>query len=321
MMTFISFLCTSAFFLSWPSISWSKSLNQPTKAATARRDNPLRVALNWKAEPQFGGFYQALLNQDVPLELIEGGSGTPTVQMLTFKKIDYAIVSAEEILISNDRNPQNPLVALFAAFQTNPQVLMTLESRGVKNISDLLSRKGVVSAQIGLTYVAFLKKKYPQSPVQWVPYLGGITGLLQQKDYAQQGFLSSEPLLAQSQGLSISSFLVADEGFNPYTTVLAARRSDLESKPDEVRRLVSAVRKGWQDYIKNPQAANSAMAKLNSSMSQESFGKSAAAQKPLLGAGNGQMELRRWQELIQALQDLKIVKGKLKAEDQFVNFQ
>ncbi len=83
------------------------------------------IALNWKAEPQFGGFYQAEINKDFPLKMLEGGSGTPTIQMLTFGKVDYAVVSAEEILISNEKNPTNPVVAVFAVFQTNPQVLMT----------------------------------------------------------------------------------------------------------------------------------------------------------------------------------------------------
>ena len=52
----------------------------------------LQLALNWKPEPQFGGFYAAQLNGEfkkrhLDVEIIEGGSGTPTVQMLANKKI------------------------------------------------------------------------------------------------------------------------------------------------------------------------------------------------------------------------------------------
>lgn len=285
-----------------------------------------QIALNWKAEPQFGGFYQAQLNQDVSMKLIEGGSGTPTIQMLTFKKVDYAVVSAEEILISNEKNPKNQVVAVFAVFQTNPQILMTPASRPISNIQELLLQPGLVSAQTGLTYVEFLKKKYPQAQVKWVPYLGGITGLLKEKDYAQnyaqQGFLTSEPLIAEKKGLSVKTFLIADEGFNPYTTVLAVRKADLSSRKAEIETVVRAIRKGWKDYLENPSPANQLMASLNKSMDLESFQKSAVAQKPLIAAPRlGEMTEARWKSLVSTLRDLKVLKKDLKASEQFMTFQ
>ena len=87
-----------------------------------------KLALNWLPEPQFGGFYQALIDdefkkQGLNVEILPGGSGTPTVQMLTKGVVDFAIVSAEEILISNDKNLKNTVVGIFAAFQKNPQMI------------------------------------------------------------------------------------------------------------------------------------------------------------------------------------------------------
>ena len=40
-------------------------------------------------------------------------------------------------------------------------------------------------------------------------------------------------------------FLVADSGYNPYTTVLVTTREHLEQNPEEVKRVVAAVRAGW----------------------------------------------------------------------------
>jgi NitT/TauT family transport system substrate-binding protein len=281
---------------------------------------PIQIALNWKAEPQFGGFYQAYLNKELPLQIIEGGSGTPTVQMLSFGKINYAVVSAEEILISNDHNPENPLVAVFAVFQTNPQVWITRKDRGLKSIGEILSHPGIVAAQSGLTYVQFLKKKYPQNKVQWVPYTGGISGLeLRGKNYTQQGFLTSEPLLAEKAGVAVASFLIADEGFNPYTTVLAVRKSDLAKKKTEITKVVAVVKKGWQDYLKNPMSANQYMGGLNKSMDAATFQKSADLQKNLIQtkAELGSMTEARWNALIQTLVDLKVISHPLKALEQY----
>lgn len=283
------------------------------------------IALNWKAEPQFGGFYQAEIDTRAALKMKEGGSGTPTVQMLAYGKVDYAVVSAEEILISNEKNPKSQIVAVFAVFQTNPQVWITKKDRGMKSIGDILTSPGIVAAQQGLTYVEFLKKKYPRNKVSWVPYTGGIGGLQHEKNYTQQGFLTSEPLTAEKAGIQVSSFLIADEGFNPYTTVLAVRKADLEKKKEEIQRIVNTVKVGWQNYLKNPSKANEYMGKINRAMDAETFKKSAEAQKPLietknLGAENlGSMTEARWKTLIDTLVELKTLKKSLSAKDQFVN--
>ncbi len=293
-----------------------------TFVASAEGKKTITLALNWKAEPQFGGFYQTQLEKKIPLKILEGGSGTPTIQMLSFGKVDAAVVSAEEILISNAQNPQNPVVALFAVFQTNPQIWMTRQDRGFHSIADVLNHPGLVAAQSGLTYVQFLKKKYPHSKVQWVPYSGGIAGLINEKNYTQQGFLTSEPLLAEEKGIKVSTFLIADEGFNPYTTVLAVRKSDLKSKRQEILKWVEAIRKGWEDYLKNPLPANQLMGQINTSMDAKTFQKSSELQKKLIEAKSlGSMTEKRWDSLIQTLVRLKILAHPLKAQDQFINLK
>ena len=143
----------------------------------------LKIALNWKPEPQFGGFYEAersglFKKENLDIQILEGGSGTPTVQMLANDKVDFAVVSAEEILIYNDKNPKKPVIAIFASFQTNPQIIMTHQERGFKSLQQVFESPGVIALQSGLSYVAVLKKKWGKPKAQLVPYLGGITNFL-----------------------------------------------------------------------------------------------------------------------------------------------
>ncbi len=307
---FFTRLCLPVLVLSLPAYAFSQN----------------KIALNWKAEPQFGGFYQAQLNaqkdsklpNEAQFEILEGGSGTPTIQMLTFGQVDYAIVSAEEIVISNEKNPKNQVVALFAVFQTNPQVWITKKDRGFKSIGEILNSPGILAAQSGLTYAQYLKKKYPNSKVKWVPYTGGISGLVTEKNYTQQGFLTSEPFLAKKQGIEVATFLIADEGFNPYTTVVAVRKTDLEKNSANIQKVMSSIKKGWQVYLKDPKVANEFMAKINKSMDLATFQKCADAQKPLIETADlGSMTVERWDSLIKTLVDLKVLKKSLNAKDQF----
>lgn len=290
---------------------------------------PVRLALNWKPEPQFGGFYQAEANafpkRGLAVTILEGGSGTPTVQMLANKQVDVAIVSAEEILISNERNPRSRVIGVFAVYQTNPQMIMCRQDRNLKTLGDVFTVPGTVAMQSGLTYAQFLKKKYPKGQAKIVPYTGGIANFLAQKDHCQQGFATSEPLAAEKAGATPKVYLVADEGFNPYTTVVAVREEDYKKKPDQVKRLVEAVREGWGEYLKDPTSANAQMHKLNPSMDLETFRRSAEAQKELIqtaetqSKGLGVMTTERWAELGKQLREFKVLRKEAKASDQFVS--
>src|SRR4051812_16372252 len=61
----------------------------------------IRLQLNWKPEPQFGGFYAAELSgafkkQGLDVEIVPGGVGTPTAQMVAAGKTEFGISTADE---------------------------------------------------------------------------------------------------------------------------------------------------------------------------------------------------------------------------------
>ena len=291
----------------------------------------VQIALNWKPEPQFGGFYAMQVigadqKEGLKTELLEGGSGTPTIQMLANGKVDFAVVSSEEIIISNDRNPKNPVVAVYAVYQTNPQIIMCHKSSGFKNLQEVFASNSVLAIQSGLTYAQYLKAKYPQSKLKFVPYLGGLTNYLSDPHFCQQGFATSEPLVAEKSGKPAQVYLVSEEGFNPYTTVLAVRAETLKTKSELVTKVVRAVKAGWTSYLKDSKVADERMGALNKSMDADTFQKSAQAQKALIEKDNGQatvlgkMTPQRWEKLLTQLRDLKVIKNPdLKAESLFRN--
>ncbi len=294
----------------------------------AHAAEPIKLALNWKAEPQFGGFYAAKFNGDftrnkLDVAIIEGGSGTPTVQMLAAGKVDYAIVSADEIVIAHDRGAKN-IVALFATYQTNPQAIMTHAERGFNSIADIMHGDGLLLWQSGLAYAQYFKKHYVPVKVATAPYLGGIGNFQKDKMISQQCFVTSEPLAAEKAGIKVKTFMVADSGYNPYTTVLATTREHLQQHPAQVAQIVAGVRSGWTAYLQDPSATNRQMAQLNKAMDMSTFLGSAQAQKPLIETKNndklGSMTLQRWQTLIDQLREINMIKTVVPAEQLFVEY-
>jgi NitT/TauT family transport system substrate-binding protein len=284
----------------------------------------LKLALNWKPEPQFGGFYTAahfgaFKKQGLEVKVLEGGSGTPTIQMLATGQIEYAIVSADEIILSHDRGAKD-VSAIFAVFQTNPQGLMTHAEQGFQKIDDLFKSDGTLLWQSGLAYAQFIQKKYGPLKVKTAPYLGGIGNFQNDKKLSQQCFVTSEPITAEKAGLKVKTFLVADTGYNPYTTVVAVKASRLKEKPDEVKKMLAALREAWGEYLKNPEPTNKHMASLNKAMDLQTFQKSAEAQLSLIDtkkAPLGSMTEERWQTLTQQLSDLKLIKTMPKPTELF----
>ncbi len=289
--------------------------------------DPITLALNWKAEPQFGGFYAAKFNGDfarnnLTVDILEGGSGTPTVQMLAAGKVDYAIVSADEIVIAHDRGA-NDIVALFATYQTVPQGIMTHAERGFTSLADVMHGDGLLLWQSGLAYAQYFKKHYAPVKVATAPYLGGIGNFQSDRKISQQCFVTSEPLAAAKAGIKVKTFMIADSGYNPYTTVLATTREHLQKNPAEVDKMIASVRAGWSDYLRNPESTNAKMAQLNKAMDPSTFLASAQAQKPLIetkdGSKLGSMTTQRWQTLVEQLLEINMIKNKVPADQLFVD--
>ena len=65
-----------------------------------------------------------------------------------------------------------------------------------------------------------------------------------------QGYVTSEPFAIEKQaGFKPKVFLIADYGFNTYSTLIETRRDLVEKKPDLVQRFVDASAIGWYHYI------------------------------------------------------------------------
>jgi NitT/TauT family transport system substrate-binding protein len=288
-----------------------------------------KLALNWKPEPEFGGFYEAQVGgffkkENIDAEILAGGAGTPVVQMVAAGQMDFGISSADEVIIS--RSHGSDVVAIFATYQTNPQAIMTHAERKFKSIADVFNREGTVAMESGMPYALYLKKKYTYAAVHIVPYLGGIQDFLGDPNFSQQCYSNSEPLLAKSKGQDVKTFMVADSGFNPYTTVLITREEVIKKNPELVKHMVAAVKAGWAAYQSNPDPANQFMADLNKAMDPATFKAAAEAQRPLIEnkdtkkSGIGSMTEQRWKQLSHQLLELKLIDKESDAKTLFAKY-
>jgi NitT/TauT family transport system substrate-binding protein len=86
-----------------------------------------------------------------------------------------------------------------------------------------------------------------------------------------QGYVTSEPYAIEKQaGFKPKVFLLADQGFNSYSTLIETRRALVAGKPDLVGRFVDASIIGWTRYLHGDnKAANALIRKSNPEMTEE----------------------------------------------------
>ena len=203
-------------------------------------------------------------------------------------------------------------------------MLMAHASKNFKSLDDLFNSKVTLSVVRGLPFVGFLEKKYGFKNVKVVPYAGGVASFLNDENFAQQGFISSEPLIAEKKGTKVSTFMVSSTGFNPYVVVLAVSGKTLKEKPALVKAMVAATREGWAEYLKNPKPTQELIAKLNPTMDVATQTEMLAVESKLVKPANhkeplGNMSEARWKTLVEQLFELKLIKQKVEASSLYRN--
>jgi NitT/TauT family transport system substrate-binding protein len=285
------------------------------------------LTLDWKPEPEFGGFYAAkqsgaFARQGLDVDIRSAGEGAKTWQLVAAGKTDFAITAADQVLIARAGESPADVVALFAVYQTAPQGVMTHAARGFSSLADVFASDGTLAAENN-AWLQFALKKYAPAKVKVTAYMGGIGAFMAKPDYAQQCFVFSEPVLARRAGATPKTFLVADSGYNPYTTVVITSGRTLRERPQVVKAMAAACREGWRAYLTDPSPANAVMGALNKDMDPQTFAEGAMAQAPLIETGAdrplGAMTRERWETLASQLVELKVIDKAPPAEACFVN--
>jgi NitT/TauT family transport system substrate-binding protein len=254
-------------------------------AALGQTLDKVSFATNWVAEAEHGGFYQALAdgtyrNYGLDVTIVPGGPQVNNRILLPVGKIDFYL--SANTLQSFDAVEQNiPTVVVAAMFQKEPQVLIAHPNQGVEDIKDLKDLVLFVSKEGMATYFQWLKADYGFVDAQVRPYTFNPQPFLANRKSAMQGYVTSEPYAIEKQTrMKPKVFLIADYGFNSYSTLIETRRELAERKPDLVQRFVDASIIGWYNYIYGNNApANEMIKRQNPEMTDDLLAYSVAKMK------------------------------------------
>jgi len=222
--------------------------------APAQTLDKVSFGTNWVAEAEHGGHYQALVDgtyqkYGLDVTIVPGGPNINNRILLPVGKLDFYM--SANTLQSFDAVEQNiPTLAVAAMFQKDPQIFMAHPDQGIDKFEDLKKLTLFVSKE-GLTgYFQWLKADFGFSDATVKPYTANPQPFLADKRSAMQGYVTSEPFaIEKAAGFKPKVFLLADQGFNSYSTLIETRRELVEKRPDLVQRFVDASIIGWAHYL------------------------------------------------------------------------
>ena len=276
----------------------------------------VKLQADWYPQPEHGGFYEALSRgyykaEGLDVQILPGGPYVNAEALVANGSIEFGMNSSDHVLEAV-ANADEPLLAVGATMQHDPQGLMVRATSPVHTWADLNGR--TVAVRPGSTWWEFIEKKFNLTNVHEIPATYSVANFLQDPNYIQQAFVTSEPYFAQKSGVASRMLMDSDAGYDPYRVYFTSREF-AQQHPDIVAKFVKASTRGWHDYMQDPTATNELLRKLNPALNAEweSFSWNALKGGNYVtgaapdGSDLGQFDPARWKTMYEQLLDLHVI--------------
>ena len=206
--------------------------------AQAQQLDKVTFATNWVAQAEHGGFYQAVADgtyrkHGLDVTILPGGPNVNHRLQLLAGRIEF-YMSANTLQAFDAVERNIPTLAVAAVFQKDPQVLLAHPDQGIEKFEDLKKLTLFVSKEGMASYFQWMKRDFGFNENQVKPYTFNPQPFIADKRSAMQGYVTSEPYAVETQAkFKPKIFLLADQGFDSYSTLVETRRDIVEKNPGD----------------------------------------------------------------------------------------
>lgn len=208
---------------------------------------------NWKAQAEHGGYYYAVAygiyeKYGLEVSIRPGGPQVNHPQLLAAGRIDFNMGGNLNSTFNFVEN-KVPMTMIAAIFQKDPQVFLCHPNAGRDKFTDTTKGPVLIGKGGQQTYWQWLKVAYGFKDEQIKPYTFNPGPFLADKTSCQQGYVTSEPFAVQRQGVNPVVHLLADYGYDTYSTTIETSWKLAKENPGLVQRFVDASIIGWYGYM------------------------------------------------------------------------
>jgi len=283
-------------------------------ATPALAQDKVSFGTDWKAQAEHGGFYQAVgagiyAKHGLDVTLRPGGPQVNHAQLLAAGRLDFNMGS-DSFGAYNFTRENVPMVTVAAMMQKDPKVLISHPGVGNDSLSALKGKPIMIGSDTRAGVWLFFKAMFGYTDDQIRPYNFNVAPFLVDKNATQQGYLSSEPLMIEKQGIKPVVHLIADYGYSSYAAVIQTSMKMVQERPELVQRFVNASIEGWYSYMYgDPAPGNALIKKDNPEMTDEliAYGRDKMKAHGIVDSGDsttlgiGAMTEARWKDFFDTM--------------------
>lgn len=221
---------------------------------------------NWLAQAEHGGFYQSVADGTyaacgLDVTIAPGGPQVNNRALMLANKIQFHM-GGNMLQPFSAAEQGIPVVVLASIFQKEPQVLISHPDQGFDTWESLKGATLLLGENGFQSYYKWMIAEFGFTAEQRQPYTFNSAPFLADKKSAQQGYITSEPFAIEREGgFKPNLFLLADYGFDTYSTTIEAMQATIDSKPEVVKCFVDGSILGWVNYLYGDNAAANEMIK------------------------------------------------------------
>ena len=215
-------------------------------AAAARAQDRVAFGLDWKAEAEYGGYYQALATglyakHGLDVTIKEGGPQVNHMMLLMAGRLDFNLGGGRAIEFVEQGLP---FLAVAAIFQKDLAVLIAHPGQGNDSFAALKGKPIMIGADARVGWWRYLAARFGYDDSQIRPYTFNLGPFLADKKAIQEGYASSEPyLIREKTGIDPVVLPLSAAGYQGYANIITTSAKLVHDRPDLVQRFVEVTEK------------------------------------------------------------------------------
>lgn len=223
---------------------------------TLQAAEPITLQLKWHHQFQFAGYYAALekgffAEEGLDVRLLERDPEQNNILQVLNGEADYGIADSALFLYQSHKVGVRIVVPIF---QHSPNVLITLQSSGIKSPQDLVGKRVrfYQNDAEGFPIMAMLAEyRVLEQGVIRQPYTTDHDVLINGETDAIYGYSTNEPYSLRQRGFDIHILNPVNYGVDVYGDMLFTSSTEVENNYERVEAMRRAVIKGWQYALDN----------------------------------------------------------------------
>jgi NitT/TauT family transport system substrate-binding protein len=208
-----------------------------------------------------GYFEKAGLNVDI----VEGKGSATTVQLVGTKSDTFGWADGSTVALSAAKGV--PVKAVATILNVLPYAVVSLDEKNIRTAKDLEGKSLAITPGDGLTQTwpaVVAANKLDESKIKLVHMApqAKIPAVTEKQVDALLGGADDQAIAIEAKGMKTRALKFGDLGVPLIGFTILAHQDTIKERPDLVRKVVAASLKGFEDAVKDPDAAVAAVKKI-----------------------------------------------------------